>query len=77
MILGEKSLRKMKAQINLFEYKLYYSIPKEEQKIQRVNFTNNSLKYVNKINELMEKNEQVYPNITIHNRNRSYNQNSI
>lgn len=63
MILGEKSLREMKAQINLFEYKLYYSFPKEELKmeIQRVNFTNDNPKYVNKINELMEKNEQVYP----------------
>lgn len=61
MILGEKSLRKMKSQINLFEYKLYYSIPKEERRIQKINFTNNNPKYVNEIDELMEKNERVYP----------------
>lgn len=57
MILGEKSLREMKAQINLFEYKLYYSIPKENQKnnTQKINFTNDCPTYANRINELMLK----------------------
>lgn len=67
MILGEKSLRKMKAQINFFEYKLYYSVPKdniteEKQKIelQRINFTNDCDEFANEIHDLMEKNEKVY-----------------
>lgn len=62
MILGEKSLREMKAQINLFEYKLYYSFPKKEQKIDtlRLHFTNNRPMFTNWIDELMEKNERVF-----------------
>lgn len=65
MILGEKSLRKMKAQVNFFEYKLYYSIPKDDKKInvERINYTNDSPKYEDRINELMQKNEQVYPTL--------------
>lgn len=61
MILGEKSLRKMKAQVNFFEYKLYYSIPqRDEAKLEEINFTNGEPKYAEEINELMEKNETVY-----------------
>lgn len=62
MILGEKSLRKMKAKLNLFEYKLYYSIPKVEKNLdlQRINFTIDNPKFSHEINELMKKNEEVY-----------------
>lgn len=43
MILGEKSLRKMKTQINFFEYKLYFMVPmgKNDEK-QKINFTNDN-----------------------------------
>lgn len=62
MILGEKGLRKMKAQINFFEYKLYYSIPSKNQvtKTQNLNFTIDDTKYENEIKELMKRNETVY-----------------
>lgn len=45
MILGERSLRRMKAQINFFEYKLTYTVPTDEpiQELQKINFINDSL----------------------------------
>lgn len=71
MMIGERSLRKMKAKINLFEYKLTYSIPTQKQKnelqqiksVQRINFTNDCPEYASRINELMKKNEQIYPTL--------------
>lgn len=62
MILGERSLRKMKAQINFFEYKLYYTVPVDELNLeeQKINFINDSPKFTNEINSLMNKNELVY-----------------
>lgn len=67
MILGERSLRKMKAKINLFEYKLYYTVPVVEENsdslnsdTQKLNFTNDSPKFSHEINELMKRNEEVY-----------------
>lgn len=62
MILGEKSLRKMKAQINFFEYKLYYTIPKNisEIKPQTINFTNDNQNFNIEIQQIMQKNENVY-----------------
>lgn len=67
MLLGVRSLRKMKAKINLFECKLYYTVPKEKENsdsqnsdTQKINFTNDSPKYAEKIEELMTKNEKKY-----------------
>lgn len=68
LILGENGLRKLKAQINFFEYKLYYSVPKEKNSVpkgekmdtQRLNFTIDNPEFTNEINELMTKNDNVY-----------------
>lgn len=62
MILGERSLRRMKAQIIFFEYKIYYSVPQITRGVesQRLNFTNDDPNYANKIGELMKRNEDVY-----------------
>lgn len=62
MILGEKSLREMKAQMNFFEYKFYYTIPKENSVLetQTINFINDDPNFTNEINILMERNETVY-----------------
>lgn len=62
LILGEHGLRQVKAQINLFEYKLYYSIPKSNKTIipQKLNYTNDNPTYAGQIEELMQKNENVY-----------------
>lgn len=59
MILGEKSLRDMKAKINFFEYRLYYSIPKKIE-ILNLNYINDDPKYATEIGELMEKNDTIY-----------------
>lgn len=52
----------MRAQINFFEYKLYYSIPREVEtaELHRINFTNDDSRFADDINELMGRNETVY-----------------
>lgn len=56
MILGEQGLRKIKAQINFFEYKIYYQECYNEQKI---NYTNDDPNFENQISELMQNNETI------------------
>ena len=56
MILGEQGLREMKAQINLFEYRIYYRKPCLTHKI---NYTNNCPEYHNEIRNLMNKNKNI------------------
>lgn len=56
MILGEQGLREIKAQINLFEYKLYFNKPCLTHKI---NYTNACSEYQNEINDLMNRNEKI------------------
>lgn len=53
MILGEQGLRQIKAQINLFEYKLYYQ---KQATSDQINYTNDCSQYENEIANLMEKN---------------------
>lgn len=70
MILGERSLKKMKARIDFHEYKLYYTVPTAEEnlvscepEVHKINFTNDNPAYTNRLNELMTKNELIYPNL--------------
>lgn len=55
MILGEQGLRKIKAQINFFEYKIYYQMRCNEQKII---FTNGDPNFEYQM-ELMKNNEAI------------------
>ncbi len=59
MLLGEQGLRKIKAEINLFEYKLSYKYraKKESESLQKINYTVNSENYRAEIEEIMQKNE--------------------
>lgn len=56
MILGEQGLRQIKAQINLFEYKIYY---RKQVLSHRINFTNDCSKYEKELNILMKRNEEI------------------
>lgn len=56
MILGEQGLRQIKAQINLFEYKIYYQ---KNSNMHKINYTNDCSKYENEIDNLMEINEHI------------------
>lgn len=60
MILGEKSMRKMKAELKFYEYVLYYTVPREVETTDRINFTIDNPTFANEINELMQRNESVY-----------------
>lgn len=56
MILGEQGLRQIKAQINLFEYKIYYQ---KQFASHKINYTNDCSIYENEISNLMKTNEQI------------------
>lgn len=56
MILGEQGLRQIKAQINLFEYKIYY---KKQTPSNQINYTNDCPKHELEIANLMRKNEHI------------------
>lgn len=60
MILGEQGLRQIKAKIDLFEYKIYYQKPlKKPIYYQKINYTNDCSNFETKINDLMQKNENI------------------
>lgn len=56
MILGEQGLRQIKAQINLFEYKIYYE---KQDSPHKINYTNDCPEYEKEIGNLMTRNERI------------------
>lgn len=56
MILGEQGLRQIKAQINLFEYKIYYQ---KQSSLEKINYTNDCSDFENEIANLMERNKNI------------------